>query len=143
MAEIQNLISSGELKWDYLFNRVKKGAGFSMRYDDNADIFLLQFISPDQETVVYYVDGHVGLLIDPEAMNVVGIQVEAFKRSFLPAHDSVQRAWRLGESGLDVKDYGDLILVFDQTTKNMAREVIRATEDVVGEPAAGLVAALA
>ncbi len=143
MAEIENLISPSELKWAYLFDRAKQTSGFFMRYDEDADIFLLLFVSPEQETVVYYVDDHVGLLIHPETMNVVGFQVEAFKYSFLPSHASVDRVWRLGEAGLAAKDYGDLILIFDQTTKHVAREVFRAVEDVLGEPAEELVAALA
>jgi hypothetical protein len=61
----------------------------------------------------------------------------------LPSHDSVDREWRLGTSGLDVKDYGDLIIKFDQTTKHVAREVFRVVEDIIGEPAMELVAVLA
>jgi hypothetical protein len=79
-------------------------------------------------------------------MNVVGFQVEAFQHAFIPKHAAVGRIWRLSDSGLDIKqikDYGDLILNFERNSKDMAREVIRATEDVIGEPALELVAALA
>jgi hypothetical protein len=142
MAEIDSLIYLNQLHWDYPLNQAKTSGGVQMRYDDDADMFLLLFVSPELETVVFYLDDHVGLLIDPETMNVVGLQIEAFKYSFLPNHGAVDYVWRLSDAWADAKDYGDLVLRFDRTTRQMAREVIRATEDVLGEPAAELVAAL-
>lgn len=143
MAEIESLISLNQLHWDYLLNQARTSGGVQMRYDDDADMFLLLFVSLEPETVVYYLDDHIGLLVDPETMNVVGLQIEAFKHSFLPNHGAVDYVWRLSDAWADAKDYGDLVLRFNKTTRQMAREVIRATEDVLGDPAAELVLALA
>jgi len=86
-------------------------------------MFLLLFASPEQGTVVYYLDDHVGLLIDPETMNVVGSRLKPSNTAFC-----LTRCCRLclavGCVGLNVKDYGDLILKFNQTTRDVAREVI-------------------
>ncbi|MBI1258953.1 MAG: hypothetical protein GC204_15895 [Chloroflexi bacterium] len=141
MADLENLKSLTDLKWDYLADK-QNIARRNMRYDDLADMFMLLFVPPEQETVVFYVDGYVGLLIDPETMNVVGLQIDAFRRSFLPNHASVQH-WRLSETGVDVQDFGDVILTFDRLNTKIAQEIILATEDVLGEPAAELAAALA
>jgi len=146
MADLEALKSVEDLKWEYLFDQFKPTPRPMMHYDDLADMLMILFGSPTQETVVFYVDNYVGLLVDPETMNVVGFQVEAVQRSFLPAHPAVSRIWRLSESGFplkEIKDYGDLILNFERNNKVITREVIRTTEGALGEPAIELVAALA
>jgi hypothetical protein len=142
MADIQPLKTANDLHWNYLADR-QNTLNPLVRYDERADLFMLLFISPEQETVVFYADSHVGLLINPETLEVVGLQVEAFKKRFLQEHDSLEREWRLSETGLDMKDFGDLMLRFENRKRRVAREVIRATEYVLGEPASELVAALA
>lgn len=142
MANLQPLKTAGDLNWNYLVDK-RNTSNSLVRYDDRADSFMLLFVPPEQETVVFYADRHVGLLINPETMEVVGLQIEAFKKRFLLDHDSLEREWRLSETGLDLKDFGDLLLRFEYRKRRVAREVIRATENVIGEPAAELLAALA
>jgi len=142
MADLQHLKTVEDLRWNYLADK-QNVSNPVVRYDDRADLFMLLFVSPEQETVVFYADGQVGLLVAPETMEVVGLQIEAFKKHFLQNHDSLEREWRLSETGLDVKDFGDLLLRFEKRKRRVAQEVIRATEAVIGEPAAEMMAALA
>ena len=142
MAQIPNLKTVDQLRWAYLADK-RNVSNPLVRYDALADLFMLLFVPPDRETVVFYADQAVGLLVDPETMEVVGLQIEAFKRRFLHDHDSLEREWRLSETGIDMQDFGDLLIRFESRKRRVAREVIRAAESAIGEPAAELVAALA
>lgn len=143
MEDFESLISADELKWDFILEAAKK-RGFSMRYDDDADMVMIVFTPPKQETVVFYVDKHVGLLVNPDTMDVVGFQIEAFKHSFLQNHDDLVRVWRMSDTNIHSEDFFDFTLIFKQTEQSVVREIIRATEEVVDEPAVeDVVAALA
>ena len=63
------------------------------QYDKEADILILQFVPREVKTVVHYVDDHVALLYQAQDLEIVGLQVEAFERSFLPNHEEVRRLW--------------------------------------------------
>lgn len=141
MADFQNLKTAGDLNWAFLADK-RNVSNPLVRYDDRADMFMLLFTSPEQETVVFYADRQVGLLVNPDTMEVVGLQIEAFKKRFLGEHESLQREWRLSETGLELKEFSDLLLRFENRKRVVTREVIRATENVLGQPAAELMAAL-
>lgn len=146
MEDFESLISADELKWGYLLEAAKKPYGYKMRYDDQADMVMIIFTSPEQETVVFYVDNHVGLLVNPDTMDVVGFQIEAFRHSFLQNHDAVDRVWRMSDANIHSEDFPDFTLHFkdEKTERSVIREIIRATEAVVDEPAVeDVVAALA
>jgi hypothetical protein len=104
-----------------------------VKYDPVFDALIILLVSPQTETVVHYVDQHVGLLYTPDDLEIVGLQVEAFERSFLPQHDSLQRVWRLSDASAELKDAGDVILAFAQVTPRVAQEVARATEPILGK----------
>ena len=143
MAGIEPLISTSELKTNLLTRLGKeKPRRIYINYDKVFDALMLLFVSPDTETVVHYVDDHVALLYQPETLEIVGLQVEAFEHRFLSAHENVQRVWRLRDAGITLEDFGDIVFAFERIKPNLAREVVKAAEDVLGEPGAELVAAL-
>lgn len=145
MVNFENLISPSDLKWDYLAEFTKeKRPPLYLRYNDHADILMILFVPPEQETDVFYADGNVGLLIHSENNNVVGFQIEAFKHAFLRDHTEVERVWYLSETNVQPEEFSDFALRFENTQRRVAREVIRATEDFIDEPAVeDLIAALA
>lgn len=73
---MQPLIELRELKWEYLQAMFALGGAFAnVRHDEIANILLIRFIPPEVETVVFYI-GKIGLLVEPETMNVVGFHLE-------------------------------------------------------------------
>jgi len=105
-----------------------------MHYNSDSDILMLMFVPPDVETIVHYIDEHVALLYDPENQEVVGFQVEAFQRAFLPQHSSVENAWKLSDSGKELQDLGDLSLAFEAGKSEIARELTNITERLIDLP---------
>lgn len=145
MSNFESLMSAEDLKWDYIaeFTKAKRPPIY-VRYNDFADILMILFVTPEQETDVFYADGNVGLLVHTETNNVVGFQIEAFKRAFLPDHAEVDRVWHLSETNVQPEEFSDFALRFENTKRQVAREVVRATENYVDDPAVEeLVAALA
>jgi len=130
MANLDSLISTDQLKTT-LLKTFQPGNQHPL-----FDALMILLVPPETETVVHYVDQHVGLLYTPDNLEIVGLQVEAFERSFLSQHDTVRRVWRLS-------DAGDIILAFQKVTPKVAQEVARAAEKVLGKTGQELARAVA
>jgi hypothetical protein len=102
-----------------------------LRYDDSFDALTLMLVAPSDscETVVHYVDSHIGLLYDPETFEVVGFQIEAFEKSFVPQHANVGKVWKLSGDDLRSKDFGELTIRIDALKPKIVKEVMAASRD--------------
>jgi hypothetical protein len=102
-----------------------------LRYDDSFDALTLMLVSPSQsqETIVHYVDSNMGLLYDPETYEVVGFQIEAFEKSFVPMHANVGKAWKLSGDDLTSKDFGELTILIETLKPKIVKEVMAASQD--------------
>ncbi|MCL4872022.1 MAG: hypothetical protein KJ063_23930 [Anaerolineae bacterium] len=124
MAAIERLIETKDLQTAVLISNLedaRKQVSLEMRYDKISDILILSFVPATVETVVHYLDDHVGLLYEPETLEVVGLQIEGFDHSFMPEHDSIRAIWRY--SAEELKDIGELMLVFERKKQDVAREL--------------------
>jgi uncharacterized protein YuzE len=120
----------------------QKPSALHVKYDPDFDALMLLVVSPETETVVRYLDNHVAFLYEPDSKEIVGIQIEAFERKFLPKHEAVRRVWKLSDACNDLQDVGDMILAVERITPRVAWEVTKAAEDILGEPGHELAAAL-
>ncbi len=142
--EMKHLVSIKELKTTLLksFTQESRTPVF-VDYDKDFDALFLRIVPLDKETVAHYVDEHVALLYEADSYEIVGLQIENFELSFVPKHDAVRRVWKLSESGIALTDLGDMIFEIETRKPEVAREVVKATQDVLGEPGPELVAAFA
>jgi hypothetical protein len=105
----------------------------SIQYDEYVDMLVVYVVPPGlADTVVHYVDEFVGLIFTPENMEVVGFQVEAFKRGFLPTHASVSKSWKLSESGIKLgedPELVDLMMFVEQRKVDVVRAVAKSVDD--------------
>ena len=85
-----------KLKWK-LFDEYAAKMLPRFEYDPDFDAVTLTFATPHQETIVHYVDENVALLYLPKTHEIIGLQIEAFVRSFLPQHAALRDAWSLRE----------------------------------------------
>jgi hypothetical protein len=87
MAALDRLVQTDELQVRRL-TEATRGAerpqAYSVRYHDTFDALLILLIQPQHETIVHYVDDYVGLVYEAVTMEIVGLQIEAFERAFLP-----------------------------------------------------------
>lgn len=144
MADIERLVATKKLKMTRLNEAQEKRVVSYFHYDPMFDALMIMFVPPETETVVHYIDHHVALLYEPDTREIVGIQVEAFERSFLSEHDQVRRVWRLSDATDDkIEDLGDMILAIERRKPEVAREVIKASRDLLGIPGEKMVAAFA
>lgn len=100
-----------------------------LRYDDSFDALTLTFVPPTQETVVHYVDSSLGLLYDPETYEVVGFQIEAFEKNFIPQHANVGNVWKLSGNDLHLKDFGELAIHISALKPKIVKEVVSASAE--------------
>lgn len=109
------------------------GKEFYIRYDRDFDSFALMIVPPTTETVVHYInDPNVALLFEPKSREIVGIQVEAFQKSFLPRHSEVAKIW-LQPKQHD-QNFGDVInSVKEKRTQVVVEEVVRVTKPILDE----------
>ncbi|MDF1499317.1 MAG: hypothetical protein P1P76_02465 [Anaerolineales bacterium] len=103
-------------------------------FNYNADVDMLMFliVAPTEEFIAHYLDEHVALLYLAKSNEVVGLQVEAFEKSFLPRYSSLQKAWRLSDACDELEDMGDLAIVIQQKEPEVAQEVIRIAQGILG-----------
>lgn len=129
VANIKRLVETKQLKTKQLRTAMNQAQTPYLFYDNECDELLLQFVPPETMTVVHYTtDEHVAFLYEPETMEIVGFQVEAFSTSFLPKHESMERAWSLRESGIQLANVQDLILAFDEKKQDIAQEMLNLAE---------------
>ena|SRR5258708_4493074 len=144
MAGIERLVPTDQLRTSLLVKLASEGRHpLFLDYDKNFDALRFLVVPLDVPTVVHYVDRYVALLYQPDDFEIVGLQVENFVRSFLPNHAAVQRLWKLSDTGTIIKDFGEMVIIVEEIKPQVARAVVKATEDLLGEPGADLAAILA
>lgn len=79
-ALIPALVPFSDLKFDQLFELMANDeARAEVLYDDYVQDLLIFFGDRTRESVVHYVSSNMGLLVDAETLEVVGLQIEAVK----------------------------------------------------------------
>jgi hypothetical protein len=144
MAGIERLVATEQLKTNRLAEIVSKDMSYqphSIRYDSEFDALLVLLAPPQGETIVHYVDDHVALIYEADSMEIVGMQIEAFEHAFLPKHATIQRVWRLSDTGIKLEDFGDLSLAVEQMRPRVVHEIVKATQKWLGPQGDKVVAA--
>jgi len=131
MDTIERLINTDDLKTSRLIRNLEREQGKFMYYDPVSDILLLTIVPPTTESVVHYLDDHVALLYEPESLEVVGFQVEAFEHSFMPEHETLRAVWRLSDANVTLENIGDLIMVFERKKQIVAQELKNITRNLL------------
>jgi hypothetical protein len=139
MDAIERLVNTENLRTSRLLDNLENAKNKFLYYDPISDILFLSIVPPDVETVVHYIDDYVGLLYEPDSLEVVGFQVEAFEHSFMPMHDEVKAVWKLSAAEVKLRDIGEFIVVFERKKEAIARELKGITERLLGGEASMLV----
>lgn len=131
MDALRSLMNTSNLKMNYLKQASSKSKlPLYFRYDREVDTLMLMFVHPETtDTVGHYVDDNVALLYDPKTKEILGLEIEAFEKSFLPQHANVAKAWSLTQAIQEEKpeNFGDVILIFEKAKPKVAREIIKST----------------
>jgi len=136
MATVKGLINTSSLKTSFISGMFGTKVPLFFHYDDEADTLMLLLASPDTETVVHYVKDDIALLYTPDKLEIVGLQIEDFQAEFVPAYSALQKVWRLSNCGVEPHgNVWDLTLAMEEKKLNVAIEVIKATQPVIGSPA--------
>ncbi len=144
MAGIEHLVATDQLKTGLLMS-IEKGQQARQQYytyEPVFDAFIMLVVPPETDTVAHYVDDQVALLYRADDYEIVGIQVEAFQKRFVPKHANVERVWRLSDSGTKLNNMGDLIFAVKHEERRLAEEVLKAANNVLGVPGRELAEAL-
>ena len=130
MAEIERLVETSELKFDQFIRLIDEGfQSAHLFYDTEFDALMVLFVPPEIETVVHYTsDKNIAYLYRPDTMEVVGIQVEAFRKSFVPKHAALRAQWELAERTKPVSDYGDVLNMYFERKPTITREIAREVD---------------
>lgn len=134
MDKIKRLVDTNQLKTSYLSNIQRKSSPF-FHYDNQSDTLMLLFISPENETIVHYVDRHVAILYTPENYEIVGLQIEDFQSDFMPMYSDLQKAWSLSDFIVNNENVWDLTLIIEERKLKIALEIIKAGQKAIGKPA--------
>lgn len=130
---IKSLLPTKRLKTNLL---KKHEAGVHVFYDGEADELLIQIVPPERETIVHYIeDRNVALLYEARTREIVGLQIEGFQNSFLQKHDTLSKVWT---KTVQVKDFGELMLIFQKIQPVIAKEVVKASHQIIEQKNEGL-----
>src|SRR5574341_286334 len=136
MADPKGLIGIKDLKTGRFKNAGPKGIKrriFAFHYDDRLDTAMILLVEPQQDTVIFYLDDYLGFVYEEESLEIVGLRIEDFEESFLPANKSVKRVW-LSIRHKYFQDFGELVVTFERTQPEIVREVVKATVAKLGAP---------
>lgn len=135
MADISRLVETRELNTDFWQRTVKQdGSRSYINYNEQVDALTLLIVPPETRKIVHYIDENVALLYEPEGKEIIGVRIESFQRSFLPVHNQLERVWRLSGRGVQVNDFGDLIIAvqrFEETRPKVANEISKITGHIL------------
>ena len=140
MASIERLVLTSELKMSRLASAAAQGniqRIASFRYHDMVDTATILLIPAQEGLIVHYLDDHVAFLYEENSLEVVGFRIEAFEKSFLPANENVRRLWT-SDAIKDLRDFGQIAVMFEQVQPKVVREVIKANERTLKLPRATL-----
>ncbi len=92
MAEIKPLIDREEIKTNIM------GKSFSdlphefyAVYDEINDEFIIKVIEPERFVSTYHITDNIAVLVDPESLEVVGVQLFNFQKEYVP--NTAQLEW--------------------------------------------------
>ena len=125
-AQLDCLVKLSDLKTNIVQDFQAHSVVF-LHYDDVFDAFTLMMVPPDTDTIVHYIDDNVGLLYNPQNMEVVGFQIEAFEADFIPKHDNVNKVWSW-ELGSETKDFGKVVFEIGRMKPQIVQEVVSASQ---------------
>ena len=131
MADKRQLVETKELKTKRFQAFLAEQRPVNFFFDPDVDALMILFDDPKKITVAHFIDDHVALLYDPETYEVVGVQVEAFQKSFLHEYDSVARAWKLRDNCTDLEDFGDVMIAVEKQKPIVAKEVVEVTSEIL------------
>jgi hypothetical protein len=131
MADRRQLVETKELKTKQIQSFLVEQKPVSFFFDPEVDALMILFNDPCKETIVHFIDDQVALLYEPETLEVVGVQVEAFQKAFLVEHDSVARAWKLREKCSELEDFGEMIIAVERQKPIVAREIVQITDEIL------------
>lgn len=146
MAELKQLFKTKDLKTTQLDNfAINKQKTIYLNYDGSVDELIMLFVNPESKSIVHYIDSHVAILYEPKTMEVIGIQVEAFQKSFITKYAALQKVWRLRDccDDLTFNNFGDIAIAFERQKPAVAREVVKITEDLLHQQRRKLIPVLA
>ena len=127
MSNIERLVRTSDLKLSKLkkLSEERQYQSASVDYDPDFDALVIFFENYQERYIVHPIDEHVSLLYEPDTKEVVGIQVEAFERSFIRRYAKVEKAWRLSENCAEYAhgDLGDIFIILQKRQPEVAKEV--------------------
>ena len=127
------LIQTTSLKPGY-WNRLIKERQARPDFKINREVDAVSFyIEPQgkEQIITHYVDDHVALLYRYSDKEIVGIRIESFEKSFLPKYAELAQAWKLSQTNIEIKDFGDLTIAVTQTRFPVAKELSRVAEPII------------
>jgi hypothetical protein len=144
MAGLERLVQTNELRTTLIAQLAREDQiKPRVLYDENFDALILLFADVEGMRVVHYTEDDIALLYRMNDLEVIGIQIEAFKRKFLPSHELVQRFWKLSETGVKLSGANDVMIAFGTPQHKLVREVVNAAKESVWESSKELANALA
>jgi hypothetical protein len=139
---LESIVSPKSLKTTFLAS-IDRPRPLFFFYDEPADELMILLIPPDRETIVHYLDDHVGLLFDANNNEVVGLQIDGFNSSFTPKYVSLQKIWRLSDcKEIERANIGELSIAVQERQLKIALEVIKVSKPLLGKQAVELKRAL-
>jgi hypothetical protein len=128
---LKRQLPTRRLKTGLLTSPAGEKAVIYLKYDALFDAVILMFVPPTRATVVHYVGPNVALLYDPKSLEIVGLQIEAFKKSVLPKSAQLRKAWRTRARAGDLADFGSAMIAIEQHTPAVAEGVFRASTEML------------
>lgn len=121
-ARIERLVMTNQLKTNLWHQAAKRGISPSFHFDQKVDAVMLLIADSRAKKIVHYIDDHVALLYDPDSLEIIGLRIENFQKSFLPKYAELQKVWKLSEA-CKVHDLGELEITVRKQEVMVAREI--------------------
>ncbi len=99
-----------------------------LAYDSDLDTLFLFFSAHGKEALVtHYIDQNVSFLFKQSDLEIVGMSIEGFEKSFAPRYAD-KKIWKLSEYGIDLDGIREVMFVIKEKTHS---EVQQPVENII------------
>jgi hypothetical protein len=131
MATIKNLVEISDLKnrifKEYIDN--KRPATY-INYNPDIDTFFIWFVERDcVETSIFFVNDTLGLIVEDENLEIVGLQVESFQKRFIKKYPELQTRWNTAPDR-NISTIGDLYISVNESKPKTEKAINKVVREI-------------
>jgi hypothetical protein len=130
-TQLEQLVATSSLKMNVWKEAVRRKSTPYFYANTRLDMVMVMVVDPRTAKITHFIDEHVALLYLADSREIIGFQIEAFEKSFLPLYSDLQKVWRLSDITPALRSVGDLMIASRKREVQMATALTKVTKPIL------------